>query len=93
MDTPLKTCRKCLKEFPATLEFFYKNSGSKFGVTPRCKACVNQDNAASHAKDLLQTQKRLEHKLRHVVKSIITATLRNLVNASVLLKNVQEMTP
>lgn len=47
-----KTCRKCGKAFPATLEFFYKNSGGKFGITPRCKSCVNEDNAASHAKRL-----------------------------------------
>lgn len=59
MDTPLKTCRKCLKEFPATLEFFYKNSGGKFGVTPRCKACVNQDNAASHAKRLAANPEKI----------------------------------
>lgn len=59
MDTPLKTCRKCLKEFPATLEFFYKNSGGKFGVTPRCKTCVNQDNAASHAKRLAANPEKI----------------------------------
>ena len=47
METPNKTCRKCLKEFPATLEFFYKNAGGKYGVTPRCKSCVNKDNIAS----------------------------------------------
>ncbi len=47
-----KTCRKCLKDFPATTEFFYRNSGGKFGLTPRCKLCVNQDNADSHAKRL-----------------------------------------
>lgn len=43
-----KTCTKCSKTFPATLEFFYKNSGGKYGVTPRCKTCVNQENMASH---------------------------------------------
>lgn len=47
METPNKTCRKCLKEFPATLDFFYKNTGGKYGVTPRCKSCVNEDNFAS----------------------------------------------
>lgn len=41
---PVKTCRKCKKQKPATLEFFYKNSGGKFGLTPRCKPCVNIDN-------------------------------------------------
>lgn len=50
MLTPLKQCRKCLQEFPATLEFFYKNAGGKYGVTPRCKSCVNKDNKESAAK-------------------------------------------
>lgn len=48
----LKTCTKCKNELPATLENFYKNAGGKFGVTPRCKPCVNEDNMASHAKRL-----------------------------------------
>ena len=45
-----KMCTKCKQTMPATLEFFYKNSGGKFGVTPRCKPCVNKDNMVSHAK-------------------------------------------
>lgn len=45
----MKTCTKCSKVFPATLEHFYKNAGGKFGVTPRCKPCVNEDNDRSHA--------------------------------------------
>ncbi len=47
-----KTCRKCGVEFPATLEYFYKNAGGKYGVTPRCKPCVDQDNKKSHRKRL-----------------------------------------
>lgn len=47
-----KTCTKCKNQYPATLEFFYKNAGGKFGVTPRCKPCVNEDNQANHAKRL-----------------------------------------
>lgn len=39
-----KLCRKCLNTFPATLEFFYKSKGGKYGITPRCKTCVNEDN-------------------------------------------------
>ena len=54
-----KTCRKCQKTFPATLTFFYKNSGGKYGVTPRCKACVNEDNAASHARRLAKDPARV----------------------------------
>lgn len=43
-----KQCTKCSKVFPATLEHFYKNAGGKYGVTPRCKSCVNEDNKANH---------------------------------------------
>lgn len=50
----LKTCTKCKQDKPATLEFFYKNAGGKYGVTPRCKPCINADNAASHAKRLAE---------------------------------------
>lgn len=45
-----KTCTKCKTSLPATLEFFYKNAGGKYGITPRCKPCVNKDNIASNAK-------------------------------------------
>ena len=44
---------------PATPEFFYKNSGGKFGVTPRCKSCVNDDNKASHAARLLREPEKV----------------------------------
>ena len=47
-----KQCRKCLQSFPATTEFFYKNSGGKYGLTPRCKWCVNVDNMESHVRRL-----------------------------------------
>jgi len=47
-----KTCTKCKKQHPATLEFFYKNAGGKYGLTPRCKTCVNYDNKVSHEKRL-----------------------------------------
>lgn len=54
-----KTCTKCNTELPATLEFFYKNAGGKFGVTPRCKSCVNKDNKASHEKRLAENPKHI----------------------------------
>ena len=45
-----KVCTKCGQTLPATTEFFYKNAGGKFGLTPRCKPCVNKDNAEVAAK-------------------------------------------
>lgn len=55
----IKECRKCGVILPATTEFFYKNSGGKFGVTPRCKWCVNDDNKASHAARLLREPEKV----------------------------------
>ena len=54
-----KTCTKCGEIFPATLEFFFKNSGGKYGLTPRCKKCVGEDNALSHAKRLAADPDRI----------------------------------
>ena len=45
-----KTCRKCDTTFPANLDFFYRNKGGKYGLTPRCKSCVNEDNKENHKK-------------------------------------------
>jgi DNA-directed RNA polymerase subunit RPC12/RpoP len=41
--TPLKTCSKCGKEFPATIEYFYRNR--KY-LTPECKACKDAGTIA-----------------------------------------------
>lgn len=54
-----KTCTKCKNEFPATLEFFYKNKGGKYGLTPRCKTCVNEDNKLSHEKRMQKDPDRV----------------------------------
>lgn len=36
----MKTCTKCDKTYPATAEYFSRNSGRKDGFTSRCKTCV-----------------------------------------------------
>lgn len=54
-----KTCRKCEQDHPADLKHFYKNSRGKYGLTPRCKACVNEDNAVSHAKRMATDPERI----------------------------------
>lgn len=38
MDTR-RTCTKCGREFPATLDYFYKQSSGLYGLNSRCKAC------------------------------------------------------
>ena len=55
----LKACTKCKIEFPATLEYFYKNPSGKYGLTPRCKSCVNIDNKLSHEKRLKADPERI----------------------------------
>lgn len=55
----VKECRKCGKAFPASTEFFYRHPSGKFGVTPRCKLCVNEDNKASHAARLLREPEKV----------------------------------
>ena len=57
--TSNKTCRKCGRDFPATLEFFYRNSGGKYGLTPRCKPCVNQENIERHARSLAENPEKI----------------------------------
>ena len=36
----MKTCRKCRKEYPATLEYFHYDSKVKSGLRARCKKCI-----------------------------------------------------
>ena len=54
-----KTCRKCGATFPASLEFFYRNKGGKYGLTPRCKSCVNEDNKESHEKRMCKEPEKV----------------------------------
>ena len=42
MNTKVCTNPKCLKELPATTEFFHKSKDGKFGVRPECKQCWNK---------------------------------------------------
>lgn len=44
--TPRKKCTKCGNEYPATLEYFFKNQDR---LRPSCKQCSSQDNAKRRA--------------------------------------------
>lgn len=35
----LKQCNTCLHEYPATKEFFHRNSATKDGLSSKCKGC------------------------------------------------------
>lgn len=41
---PLKYCPKCQKEYPATPEFFHRDSNAKGGFKTICKACRGHKN-------------------------------------------------
>jgi len=41
---PLKTCAKCKKELPATVEFFFRQARAKSGLKSRCKVCQQEDS-------------------------------------------------
>jgi len=55
----LKTCRKCGASKPATVEYFYRHSKSKSGLTPRCKPCVNEDNKKSYRRRLAESPEKV----------------------------------
>lgn len=45
----LKTCSKCKKTFPATLEYFHRNHGK---LRSSCKSCERKRRRAQHLKSL-----------------------------------------
>lgn len=70
-----KTCTKCQTTFPADTVHFYRNKGGKFGLTPRCKKCTNEDNAASHQRRMQEKPEKMrkqasERTKRHYRKNI-----------------------
>ena len=42
MKMELKKCKKCERELPKNLDFFFKNCGTKDGFTGRCKECIGK---------------------------------------------------
>lgn len=80
LSQPLvKTCKKCSQTFEATTEFFYRNTSGKFGLTSRCKPCVNQDNKESAAKrdpEILKKQ-ATERSKRHYRKDLEKSRLKH----------------
>ena len=45
----MKTCTKCHKEFPATTEYFNKNSHIKGGIRSLCKECQSKQDRKYYA--------------------------------------------
>lgn len=44
MTTPTKICTGCTKEFPATLDYFYKDKKNSSGLKSKCKECTLEMN-------------------------------------------------
>jgi 5-methylcytosine-specific restriction endonuclease McrA len=56
-----KRCSKCLKEYPATTEYFYKHKKYKFGVYFMCKSCqklMTDDWRSRNKERMLETSKK-----------------------------------
>jgi 5-methylcytosine-specific restriction endonuclease McrA len=47
---PTRICTECEREFPATLEYFYKNSKGRPGLKSTCKECYRADRLDRLAK-------------------------------------------
>lgn len=46
MDSiPLKRCTKCKREFPATIEYFRRQTAGKYGFRSTCRECCKQYDA------------------------------------------------
>jgi hypothetical protein len=56
MIIPTKPCKICKQEFPATTEYFHRQSGGKYGLHSMCKPC-----RAIHRRDI---ERRHYHKHR-----------------------------
>jgi 5-methylcytosine-specific restriction endonuclease McrA len=57
----VKHCKKCGKDYPATLEYFYADSSSKDGLRSPCRACSNEASRLYYQKnkEKIRNQRRL----------------------------------
>lgn len=60
-----KICSTCKKEFPATLEYFYKDSGKKYGLNQKCKACKNL-YTNYYKKEIMSDERKAEVKKEQI---------------------------
>lgn len=64
ISIPHKRCTKCKQEFPATNEFFHKNSSVRDGLRPDCKSCVREFQRNSEQKRMLDPEYRAQENKR-----------------------------
>lgn len=86
-DNPLltKTCHKCNRDLPATIEYFHRAKREKYGVTDSCKHCkgkYSKEYVRRPEVRLKQNQRERERR-RTDPCFRITRNLRNKVRSSV----------
>lgn len=67
----IKQCTKCQGEFPATLGFFHKKIGGKYGLTAKCKKCLrvyNREQYKRHQTKRLEAKKEYSKKNSEILK-------------------------
>lgn len=68
-EIKMKKCPKCGEEKPLTIEFFYKESRNKNGLSCRCKECTKKDYKSRKEKSKLnQTNKNNYSVYAHINK-------------------------
>lgn len=58
----MKTCKKCERDFPATLEYFYRDTRLTNGLTAWCKECRRKDSTKRRQKKKNEKQKLVKTK-------------------------------
>ncbi len=63
-----KVCRHCRKEFPATLEFFYKAGNKRVGLRAICKKCNSLESTPGKERNYkyIGVKRALKEKLYHI---------------------------
>jgi hypothetical protein len=61
---PLRKCRNCERELPATKQYFYQHSRCKDGLTRTCKACSSQKNDEAFRKRKAREPERIAAQAR-----------------------------
>ena len=63
MNVPLKRCKDCGQEFPATPDYFNRTTDNNSGLNPRCKSCRSVRRKAEY-----RNNPALAEKIRQRVK-------------------------
>lgn len=67
----IKKCKKCGKEFPATLEYFTKGKGCKGGIRGKCRVCtalMRKQYSLANRESIAKAQEAYRIKYREVIR-------------------------